>query len=587
MRFDPDPVTETRPTGRPSARLRFGVAFLVGLLITLGLGAGAMYAYDQQYTGRVLPGVRVGGVDLSGLSPDQARATLDGAYGAMTDGRIVLTGPDGKTVITYAEIGRRLDTEALVDEAVAVGRDGTAIDRVVANARTAVRGVDLAPRVTFDAKVLADRINAVAAGLRVEPAEASVKATEALEFEVVAGHPGRVVDASEVAQSIAAQLAALDAPAEVTATLPVEVIEPDVTTAEATQAEAVAERIAADITLVVGSKKTPIDTKKLRPWISFTKTADGSYAPVIDTTDLPTLLKGLAKKINRKAVNASFTTSGSRITGVTPSKDGYKLDTAATAKQIEALLATRALGTDAKEITPALAITKPALTTAEAKAARPKMRMISRWTTQFQVYERNNFGANIWIPALTINGYVVGPGETFDFWNAVGTVSRAKGYGLGGAIINGRTEPQGALAGGICSCSTTLFNAALRAGLDMGARRNHYYYIDRYPIGLEKRLRIQPDDVVRQRHGLPGAHPRRQDPERIHGLRPVRDLQRSDGPQGHHQPADHQERSSGDRYRAVHVIPSPRDLEAHRVSRRRQAGVANRHGEGLQGQGPP
>ena len=113
------------------------------------------------------------------------------------------------------------------------------------------------------------------------------------------------------------------------------------------------------------------------------------------------------------------------------------------------------------------------------------MRKISSWTTYFQVYERNNFGANIWIPALTINGYVVGPHEKFDFWDAVGTVSRAKGYGLGGAIINGRTEPQGALAGGICSCSTTLFNAALRAGYDMGARRNHYYYIDRYPIGLD------------------------------------------------------------------------------------------------------
>ena len=113
------------------------------------------------------------------------------------------------------------------------------------------------------------------------------------------------------------------------------------------------------------------------------------------------------------------------------------------------------------------------------------MRKISTWTTYFQVYERNNFGANIWIPALTIDGYVVGPREKFDFWDAVGPVSRAKGYGLGGAIINGRTEPQGALAGGICSCSTTLFNAALRAGYDMGARRNHYYYIDRYPIGLD------------------------------------------------------------------------------------------------------
>jgi vancomycin resistance protein YoaR len=30
-----------------------------------------------------------------------------------------------------------------------------------------------------------------------------------------------------------------------------------------------------------------------------------------------------------------------------------------------------------------------------------------------------------------------------------------------------------------------MFNAALRAGLEMGARRNHYYYINRYPIGLD------------------------------------------------------------------------------------------------------
>ena len=113
------------------------------------------------------------------------------------------------------------------------------------------------------------------------------------------------------------------------------------------------------------------------------------------------------------------------------------------------------------------------------------MKEISRWTTWFQIYERNGFGANIWIPALAIDGYVVAPHEKFDFWKAIGTITRAKGYKQGGAIINGRTEPQGALAGGICSCSTTLFNAALRAGYEMGARRNHYYYIDRYPLGLD------------------------------------------------------------------------------------------------------
>ena len=66
MTIETEPVAQNHPTRRPSARLRFGVAFLIGLIATLGLGAGALYAYDQQYTGRVLPGVTVGGVDLSG-----------------------------------------------------------------------------------------------------------------------------------------------------------------------------------------------------------------------------------------------------------------------------------------------------------------------------------------------------------------------------------------------------------------------------------------------------------------------------------------------------------------------------------------
>ena len=224
---------------------------------------------------------------------------------------------------------------------------------------------------------------------------------------------------------------------------------------------------------------------RLRSWLSFAPTADGGYAANLDTTELPAVLKKIAKKLNQAAVNASFKTSGGRISGVTPSQTGYKMDIDATAKQVEALIAARLAGGTPNKIEPKVTVTQPALTTAEAKAARPKMRMISKWTTYFPISERNGFGANIWIPARLIDGYVVAPRATFDFWDAVGTVSRAKGYKAGGAIINGQTEPQGALAGGICSCSTTLFNAVLRAGYQMGARRNHYYYIDRYPLGLD------------------------------------------------------------------------------------------------------
>src|SRR5438309_10880922 len=64
---------EARRVRRPSLRLRFFVAFICSLLVALAVGVGGIYAYDQQYTGRILPGVRVGSVDLSGLDRAAAR----------------------------------------------------------------------------------------------------------------------------------------------------------------------------------------------------------------------------------------------------------------------------------------------------------------------------------------------------------------------------------------------------------------------------------------------------------------------------------------------------------------------------------
>ena len=257
------------------------------------------------------------------------------------------------------------------------------------------------------------------------------------------------------------------------------------TTAEATDAEAAAERIAADITLVVGKKKTPIDTKKLRPWITFATTADGGYAPVVDTTKLPTLLDGLATKIDKKAINATFRTSGSRITGVEASKDGYKLD-ASRHRQADRGPPGRPGDRHGDDRDPARADGDEA----GADHRRGEGR---------RAQDAQDLGLDDLLPDLReerLRGEHLDPGaddrrlcrrpaREVRFLGCRRDVSRAKGYRLGGAIINGRTEPQGALAGGICSCSTTLFNAALRAGFDMGARRNHYYYIDRYPLGLD------------------------------------------------------------------------------------------------------
>jgi vancomycin resistance protein YoaR len=489
-------LEQTTEPGRPSPWLRFGAAFLLGSAVALLLAASLFYLYDQAYRGRVLPGVHLGGLDLSGLTETQARAEIESAYASLSDGRIVLRGIEDRQVITFAEIERRPDVDALLGSALAIGREGSPFDRALTDARTALRGVELEPTATFDAEELAARVTAVADGLRIEPENSSVVRDENGAFAVVPGHVGREADPAPLILTLTGALAQMDAPSQISVDLGVKVSDADVTAMEAYDAKLAADRMAAQILLVVGDEKLPIETQQLAEWITFHETEAGGYEAQIDLTPLTGVLEALAKEIDRDPVNARFVTDDGEITEITASKDGYRLEVAPTVGQIRGLLAARASGAETVELVPALTVTPPALTTAQAEAVAPQMVKVSEWTTYFPIGEKNGFGANIWIPALEIDGYVVGPHETFDFWDAIGPVTRERGYRDGGAIINGRTEPQGALAGGICSCSTTLFNAALRGGFEMGARRNHYYYIDRYPLGLDATVFISASGSV-------------------------------------------------------------------------------------------
>jgi vancomycin resistance protein YoaR len=478
------PATETSRDPRRRLGLRFTIAFLAGLLAAMALGVGALYGYDQQYEGRILPGVRIGAVDVSGLTPAAARDRLDAGYARLSSGTLVLRSGDRETAIPWSELGRRVETDALVADAMTVGRSDNPLERVIGNAKTALRGVSIEPRLVFDPRAVADRVEAFARTLEAPPKDASV-AVDAKGITLVEGVDGAAADRESPIEETLAALARTDAPLEVVVDVPVSAVEPRITTAEATAAKQAAERIAHDVHVAVGDEAFPIRASTIRTWLRVAPTVEGGLTPVLNVTGIPATLEPIAEAVRRVARNASFTLDGEAISGVTPSVDGRTMDVAATAKAVGAALQARATAPGGERVEATVRVVEPSLSTAEAQAAAPKMKRISRWTTEFPIGPKNGNGANIWIPADDIDGYVVAPGEWFDFWTAVGPVTRERGYRTGAAIINGRTEPQGALAGGICSCSTTLFNAALRAGFEMGDRKNHYYYINRYPVGLD------------------------------------------------------------------------------------------------------
>jgi len=480
-----DTAPARRPSGRPA--LRFAVAFLAGLVAVLSLGAGVLYAYDREYEGRILPGVRVGSVDLSGLYPDEARDRLSSSFAPVGEGDLVLTDGDREIVVPLRDLGRRIDVDGLVAAALEMGRSGGPVERAIGGAKTALRGAALEPRVLFDAETVAKRIEAAAAQFDRPAADASIVVTET-GFELTSGGDGAVADRrAPIAQAMTA-LDALELPARLEIAVPVSRVEPRFTTAEAEAGKAAAERIARDLTVTVGEERWVIEGATIRSWLRVSPTVDDRYVPVLQVAGIGTAVEAIAKEVRRTPKDAAFIIGDENtVTGVTAGSNGRRLDVAATAALVRDTLRARAEQPGGEAIEATVRTLEPQLTTEEAEAAAPKMTRLEggTWTTYFAINEKNGFGANIWIPAEDIDSYVVAPGARFDFWEAVGPVTRERGYKDGGAIINGRTEPQGALAGGICSTSTTLFNAALRAGFEMEDRRNHFYYIERYPLGLD------------------------------------------------------------------------------------------------------
>ena len=65
-----------RATQRRRSRSRAPFIVLGFLVVLAGIAAAAAYAYDQSRTDRIAPGVRIGGVDVGGLSSQAARERL-------------------------------------------------------------------------------------------------------------------------------------------------------------------------------------------------------------------------------------------------------------------------------------------------------------------------------------------------------------------------------------------------------------------------------------------------------------------------------------------------------------------------------
>lgn len=97
--------------------------------------------------------------------------------------------------------------------------------------------------------------------------------------------------------------------------------------------------------------------------------------------------------------------------------------------------------------------------------------LINRFETKMT--NDSNRITNIKVACAAIAGTILQPGEEFSFNTVVGPRTAERGYKEAGVIVGGMSDV--GLGGGVCQVSGTLYNAVVRADLEIVNRKRHSY----------------------------------------------------------------------------------------------------------------
>jgi vancomycin resistance protein YoaR len=321
------------PPPSPAVARVATIAFLA-LALFVAAGAVGLGLYASTHAGRIYEGVKVAGVNVSGLTPEQARASLDAHFAEYAETPLTLSAGERAFHVTPADVGARLDSDTTVETAMAWGREGSLWDQSRAWARALVRGVSIAPVIALDPAKSRGSIAAFAPEI-VKPA---VNAT--LSFDQ-AGRPEVVPDVTGVRLDYVATTSLLAERISGFASDPVPLVihdDPATVTADSLSSTLPGVNAAVDapLTISAGDAVWHVPAADLQPLFGF----DPATAKMsVDKRPLTALVENLATEVNRDAVDAAITVDGNGLLAVVPAVNAAEVDVAASVNAIaDALL---------------------------------------------------------------------------------------------------------------------------------------------------------------------------------------------------------------------------------------------------------
>jgi vancomycin resistance protein YoaR len=460
-------ASSARRRGR-NRSTRLTLVGAAGLAALLALLLGLAFSGSKR---ELAVGTHIAGVDVGGLTQQQAAAALDKRFSELADDPVAFRA--GAQTFSFApnQLGVRSDWRSAVAAATRAG-GGFGPIRGFRRLRTRFFGAEVLPRIAVSNAALEFALDRMSDRIDRDPVSAALE-RRGLRVRIVAGRSGRRLEREAAAEVVVRALGSLDRSARSTP-LPVAATAPPVTAA---MLDPVASRarvaLSAPVVLKGAGRRWRLSRAQVASLLALPR--DGSRRLAVAGPDAAAYFGALGRLVGKPARDASWTVSGESIRLV-PSREGTGLNVPRSA----AALLRAATSSTNRVATLSIARAVPGRSTKEAMAMGIDRRLSAYKTFNSGTTDRIT---NLRLGVDLLDDTLVAPGGTFSLNQAIGERTLERGFRPAPVIIG--TEYEEEVGGGTSQVATTVFNAAWEAGLRITERNPHSLYISRYQLGRD------------------------------------------------------------------------------------------------------
>lgn len=473
--------------------------FLPIFFIITALLAGSVFGvvlYGKQYGQKVLPGVYIGEVSLSGMNRDDVKNYLDKMTDKLvTEGiRLTLKNENNKEIVIYPVQADenttvellKIDNEKSLERVMELGNSRSLFGRgwLALLGKMKMRVVHLELDVEANKEQIQNSLNDALGGYQNPPKDAQlvVESMDPWKVKVEPSQEGKVYPTDGLVGKITHAWAILALPSF---TLEQKVEKPTITEQEVNQMAEQAQKVvfAGPVQFLYKDiytqedKKWELSVNKIAKMVNVVEKENGLNI-VLDKDQVNNYFeKTIVPEVNIEAENARFSVGeGGKVQEFQGSRPGVKLDQEKTYTLLEEAFVDRVNTPTTTVVNLVVEEAQPDVKTGEVNNLGITD-LLGVGTSNFAGSPANRIH-NIRNAINKLNGILIKPGEEFSAIAYTQPYTIEGGY-LPEKVIKG-DEIIPEIGGGLCQVGTTLFRMAMNSGMQITERRNHSLVVSYY-----------------------------------------------------------------------------------------------------------